>query len=227
MIDAEGGPPSGHRRRARVGGRRASAFALGLLAGLCAASAASADPGFRRATTPSGWADFCKRETGSCAHYNRIATPPELTAEKRAELERVNREVNRSITYVTDQKYLGVEEFWSYPIDGKGDCEDMALLKRKKLQELGWPRSSLLMTVVVAYNGEWHAVLTVETDQGYLVLDNMTDAILPPEQTRHRFFSSQSRETPNRWVMWSNREVAGRTDHRPEGSPASAPAKTP
>ncbi len=54
-----------------------------------------------------------------------------------------------------------------------GDCEDIALLKRRDLIEKGWPVGALLMTVVRQANGEGHAVLTVLTDRGDLVLDNL------------------------------------------------------
>jgi predicted transglutaminase-like cysteine proteinase len=229
VIETRGGRHSRLRESIVVSGRRAAALFMATLLGSVVATAvgtptASADPGFRRAVTPAGWAGLCQREAISCRHYNRVVAPRVLTPDLRAELEAVNSAVNREIAYVTDQKALGLEEFWSFPIAGKGDCEDIALLKRRRLMERGWPRSSLLMTVVVAFNGEWHAVLSVETAEGFLILDNMTDAVLTPEQSRHRFFSSQSRENPNRWVMWTTRDYAGRSDHRPEGAGAPAPA---
>lgn len=172
---------------------------------------AAAEPGLRPAEAPAGWQALCAREAALCQHHNRVVEPPAYTPERRDELERVNREVNHAILYKTDLKHLGVEEFWSFPINGTGDCEDFVLEKRRRLMELGWPRAALLISVVVAYNGEWHAVLTAETDAGPLVLDNMTDQVLPPEKTGHRFHSAQSREHPNRWVMWSPRVFADRT----------------
>lgn len=200
-----------------------------------ASSEAIAEPGFRRAAIPAGWADLCAREPGYCRHFNRVAAPPTLTPERRAELDAVNRAVNGAVSYVTDKDLLGREEFWSLPQNGKGDCEDIALEKRRRLMDAGWPRGSLLMTVVVAHNGQWHALLSVATDQGMLVLDNMTDEVLPPEETRHRFFSSQSPSHPNRWVMWDDRTVAAAKSPKrgvaaaatPQPSGGPAPAAVP
>ena len=52
------------------------------------------------------------------------------------------------------------------------------LLKRHLLTERGWPESTLLITVVRDENNEGHAVLTVRTDRGDLVLDNKRREIL-------------------------------------------------
>ena len=46
-------------------------------------------------------------------------------------------------------------------------------LERRDLIEKGWPVGALLITVVRQRNGEGHAVLTVETDRGDLVLDSL------------------------------------------------------
>jgi predicted transglutaminase-like cysteine proteinase len=67
---------------------------------------------------------------------------------------------------------FGVIERWTYPDLGMGDCEDYVLLKRRKLMELGWPQSALLITVVRDENGEGHAILTVRTTRGDYILDN-------------------------------------------------------
>ncbi len=69
-------------------------------------------------------------------------------------------------------EHWGVVERWSYPDDGKGDCEDYVLLKRRMLMQAGWPREALLITVVRDKKGEGHAVLTVKTDKGDFILDN-------------------------------------------------------
>ncbi len=50
-------------------------------------------------------------------------------------------------------------EKWSYPEDGKGDCEDYVLLKRRMLMQAGWLREALLITVVRERNGDGHALL--------------------------------------------------------------------
>jgi len=93
-----------------------------------------------------------------------------------------------------------VVEKWSYPDDGYGDCEDYVLLKRRLLIAAGWPRSALLITVVRDEKDEGHAVLTVKTDKGELILDNQAEDILPWNQTGYRFVKRQSQSDPNTWV---------------------------
>ena len=60
---------------------------------------------------------------------------------------------------------------------GVGDCEDYVLLKQRWLVSAGLPRESLLVTVVTDLGGAGHAVLTVHTDRGDYILDNMNDDV--------------------------------------------------
>ena len=94
----------------------------------------------------------------------------------------------------------GVVEKWTYPDDGYGDCEDYVLLKRRMLMEAGWPREALLITVVREKNGDGHAVLTVKTDRGELILDNQNADIVLWSASGYRFVKRQSQSDPNVWV---------------------------
>jgi predicted transglutaminase-like cysteine proteinase len=93
-----------------------------------------------------------------------------------------------------------VVERWSYPDDGKGDCEDYVLLKRRMLMQAGWPREALLITVVRDKKGDGHAVLTVKTDKGEFILDNQAEEILLWSETGYRFVKRQSQGNPNVWI---------------------------
>ena len=92
-------------------------------------------------------------------------------------IQRINAAVNKSVAPVSDMDHWGVVDQWDYPTDGKGDCEDYALLKRRMLMDEGFPRQALLMTVVKEANGDGHAVLTVKTNRGEFVLDNLGDEV--------------------------------------------------
>lgn len=59
--------------------------------------------------------------------------------------ERINREVNASLTYKTDLEQYGVLEKWTLPVSGFGDCEDYALLKKAKLMNEGFTDDSLTL----------------------------------------------------------------------------------
>lgn len=90
-----------------------------------------------------------------------IAPPVVLDAPHWAQLESVQVEVNRQVTYVSDQQKFGKDDYWE-PADSTGDCEDIALAKRKRLEALGWPADALRIAVVADEKGRLHAVLTVD-----------------------------------------------------------------
>ena len=53
------------------------------------------------------------------------------------------------------------------------------------------------MTIVRDLDGEGHAVLTVKTDHGDFVLDNLSDEIRPWSATGYQFFKRQAQDDPN------------------------------
>jgi len=148
---------------------------------------------------PLGWMQFCDDNAWECASADRNEVV-QLTSAKKQELARINNQVNKDITPITDAEHFGVTEKWSYPDDGRGDCEDYALLKRHKLMERGWPASALLLTVVRDKKNEGHAVLTVHTSSGDIVLDNVHDDIVAWNETGYRFVKRQSQNDINQWV---------------------------
>jgi predicted transglutaminase-like cysteine proteinase len=97
--------------------------------------------------------------------------------------------------------HYGMIQWWRYPDDGAGACHSYALLKRRMLMQAGWPRTALLMTIVHEADGEGHAVLTVRTDKGELVLDNLNERILLWSETPYSYYKRQSQADPNVWVM--------------------------
>jgi len=85
--------------------------------------------------------------------------------------ERINAQVNASVTYKTDLEQYDKPEHWCLPTNF-GDCEDYALLKRKLLLEQGWPSDKLGLCVCYMPDGQGHCVLWVDTDKGQFILDN-------------------------------------------------------
>lgn len=147
---------------------------------------------------------FCLRYVSEC-EGSLLPKYIVLTKAVREDLNRVNDAVNREITYVTDQNHWGVEDQWDIPTDGKGDCEDFALEKRRRLVALGYPRQALVLTYVLAKK-EGHAVLTVMTDQGRFALD-LIGSLQRPESTGHTFIGRESGRHPGKWLTWESREV--------------------
>ena len=182
-----------------------TALAAAMIALLGAAAAEASDKAAfvavgATARAPIGYVEFCNELPMECAGSNGEPRDVVLSAKVWKDLVRVNKWVNDSIAPMTDMDHWGVVEKWSYPDDGKGDCEDYVLLKRRMLMQAGWPREALLLTVVRDRRGDGHAVLTVKTDKGDFVLDNQEEQVLLWSDTGYRFVKRQSQTNPNTWV---------------------------
>jgi len=165
-----------------------------------------------RARPPIGYIGFCLRHREDCQPAADITTAStgeaatanlsavKLTAQKWRELNDVNTFFNRTVRPVNDIDLVQKVEWWSYAINSAGDCEDYVLEKRRALIARGWPADALLITVVRQWNGEGHAVLTVVTDKGDLVLDNMAMGIVSFDKAPYSWIMRQSRQHPMHWV---------------------------
>ncbi|HRK19231.1 MAG TPA: transglutaminase-like cysteine peptidase [Hyphomicrobiaceae bacterium] len=148
---------------------------------------------------PHGFVEFCNRETARCLEGASDDLNRPQHDKSIGELVRINKAVNAEIEPATDLEVYGRNEFWTLPVK-RGDCEDYALLKRQRLMAAGWPRSSLLMTVVLDEKGEGHAVLTARTSEGDFVLDNKTDDIKLWSKTPYQFVMRQSYLNARVWM---------------------------
>ena len=138
---------------------------------------------------------MCREAPGLCsADRQPGASPYALSPGELAALHSVNTQVNRTIAPVDE-----AGDVWT-PHVSRGDCEDYALTKKVELLARGWSASHLLIAVVDAPGIGAHAVLIARTDQGDLVLDNLTDQILPWNRTGLIFRSRQSENLPAMWV---------------------------
>ena len=145
------------------------------------------------------WLTFCRNYPAECvlnrAEPDRITLTPAVWATIAA----INRRVNKTVQPMTDMDHWGVADQWNMAEDGFGDCEDYQLLKRHLLAEAGLPRRAMRMTVVVDESGEGHAVLTLVTDRGELIVDNKTSEILPWDKTGYVFIKRESQDAVS-WV---------------------------
>ena len=147
----------------------------------------------------AAWSVLCQRLPEECAVNPR--EPARIVLDKKTWdlILRTNYRVNTTIRAVTDQEHWGVLDRWDYPNDGRGDCEDMQLLKRRILIEAGLPRRALRMGVVIDELGEGHAVLIARTDRGDLVLDNKTHIVMSWEITGYAMIKMESQSVSG-WV---------------------------
>ena len=150
-----------------------------------------------RTTQPIGHYEFCQRAPGECRPTGQAA-PHALDRRSWAVMVEVNNHYNTTVVPLTDMQIWGREELWSFPGD-VGDCEDFVLAKRDRLMTMGFHASNLLITVVRQPNGEGHAVLTVRTDRGDFILDNLVGTIADWRDTPYTYLKRQSTRHAGRW----------------------------
>ena len=112
--------------------------------------------------------------------------------EGRARLGWINRAVNLGITPMSDWAQYGYAQFWASPLQtlssGAGDCKDYAIVKYAALRELGIAPADLRLVIVRDnLRQAEHEILAVRYEQKWLILDNLTMAMLDAEQVRHYY----------------------------------------
>ena len=169
-----------------------------LMKGILAIAIASIETA-GKTNPPIGHYEFCRELPRDCTTNGTDRGPMRLTEGRWKTILQVNYKVNSTIEPLTDQQIYGVEERWAYPAT-VGDCEDYVLLKRKMLIAKGFSPSDLLITVVLQPNGDGHALLTVRTDHGDFVLDNMRNRVLKWSDTEYTYLKRQSSTHSGQWV---------------------------
>jgi len=194
-------------------------FTATLLVGAMAASTSQASnvnfdvtetssftPVYGKALPPVGHVNFCSRNRGECKGLGGTTRKVTLDNDNWKILHEVNNYSNKSIAAVTDGELYNVPEHWTFPTNA-GDCEDFVLQKKRYLEGLGFPAETLLITVVLDEVGLGHAVLTVRTDRGDFILDNMRNDIRSWNSTGYTFIKRQSQHNPQQWVSLTKRGV--------------------
>jgi len=95
--------------------------------------------------------------------------------------ERINSDVNASVTYKTDLEQYDTPEIWR-EAGSFGDCEDYALRKRELLLNTGFARKDLHLACCWTETGDYHCVLLCNTSKGWFVLDNRYSLPMIPKQ---------------------------------------------
>jgi len=187
--------------RARRATLRAGIFSVAAMIACSASPALAAAPMLTGGLTsqPIGHYEFCKVQPAECAIRTRDLGPETMTGALWKMLVDVNAAVNRAIRPMNDFDIYGKDEVWAYPT-GVGDCEDYVLEKRRTLKARGLSLSNLLITVVRKADGEGHAILTVRTDKGDFVLDNLSNVVRGWDNTGYRFLKRQATDHTGRWV---------------------------
>ncbi|MGN8020920.1 transglutaminase-like cysteine peptidase [Phyllobacterium sp. 22229] len=185
---------------------RSMGVAAALFAGALIANSASAAEAFMQTggltSQPIGHYEFCKRLPDECSIRSRNVAPAKMTRDFWELIVNVNSHVNQTVKPLTDMEIYGVEEYWGYPdkVGNVGDCEDYVLEKRRELMQAGISPADLLITVVRKPDGEGHAVLTVRTDTGDFILDNLADSVKNWSETEYTYLKRQATNNTGRWV---------------------------
>ena len=152
---------------------------------------------------PVGFVNFCARNPGDCRSAGRRNNRISMSGERWRIAYQVNNYVNGKVAPVSDQELYGESEYWTYPLNA-GDCEDYVLMKKRYLEQLGFARSALLITVVLDEKNEGHAVLTLRADDGDYVLDNRHNDIRRWSELEYTYLKRQSGGDPRDWVSFGN-----------------------
>ena len=163
----------------------------------------------RAVAGPAGWLNWCFATHGGCVTASGPASL-QATADLLALLGRVQDEVNGAIT---SQPEPPGRDLWRADAIA-GDCEDFALAKRALLRTAGLPPGAVRLAMAALPNGERHAVVTVETDRGTLVLDNLRHVVVPMRSLDYAWLRLEGTDGRLEW-----QELGGSaTDRRADGA---------
>jgi Predicted periplasmic protein len=180
-------------------------------------------PAQEAADQPIGFTGFCVRFPDQCSAPVAGKAVIALDTQTWVLLNAVNQAVNSQIWPEDDLKHYGRAEYWTIPTDNLGDCDDYAVTKRKDLIEAGLPMKALRLAVVNSAASGRHAVLTVATDKGDFVLDNLNDDIRSWTKTDYVWLERQDGADPMKWVSLRPRMVA---QSQPDDIPTAAATGT-
>lgn len=144
------------------------------------------------ALPPLAFADFCMRNGAQCRSNSRSGAIVNATPEAMVAIEQVNRQVNALIRPSDKEGAWRVDP-------ATGNCNDYVVSKQHALLARGFPSSALLISVVKTPAGEGHLVLLVKTDQGDLVLDNLTGEVRAAAETPYFWIKRQTSADPWQW----------------------------
>lgn len=122
-------------------------------------------------------------------------------------LKAVNQYMNRS-PYILDPVNWGIPDYWATPDEfflKDGDCEDYAISKYITLKRLGYDPKKMRLVILQDENLRVaHAVLAVDIDGVFHILDNQVDAVLPDNKILH-YRPVYSINEENWWLHRANR----------------------
>ncbi|HKY81849.1 MAG TPA: transglutaminase-like cysteine peptidase [Sphingobium sp.] len=132
-----------------------------------------------RTSLDGKWAGISQPVPGKGA-WSAIVSAARKTS-GRQQIEMINGWVNQRLRFVDDRQGGDSWASASQSLQrGAGDCEDYAIAKMKLLEAAGFDRHALFLVIArdLVRQAD-HAVLAVRIGGDLLILDNMTDRVLP------------------------------------------------
>ncbi len=150
--------------------------------------------------------DDCAAQASLCTtpilkHWRGILTSAaKLKREDR--IKAVNDFFNRW-PYKQDRELYGVSEYWATPREfmaRSGDCEDYSIAKYFALRKLGFEKEELRVVILMdRIRGIGHAVLAIYLETDILILDSLSNLILPHSRYKH-YVPQYSMNETTRWA---------------------------
>jgi predicted transglutaminase-like cysteine proteinase len=156
----------------------------------------------RVAAPPAGFTDFCERAPVQCPAATGPVARLSFNGELWDVLTGVNAAINHAIAPVDDKAHYGMNEYWTIPVDGYGDCDDYVLTKRRALIDAGVSESALRIAIVFTSRFVRHTVLIVATDRGNYVLDNLRSEIVTWDKTEYGWIKGQDPASRSGWAYF-------------------------
>ena len=148
----------------------------------------------------------CARDAGKCTsptlrNWNRVITAA-TPLDRAGKIRMVNEFFNRW-PYKEDRELYGRNEYWAAPREfmaRSGDCEDYSIAKYFALRELGFGEEEMRVVILMdEIRGIGHAVLAIYEEDEILILDSLSNMILPHDRYKH-YRPQYSMNETTRWA---------------------------
>ena len=145
---------------------------------------------------PVGFSYFCMENPARCEPLAPGSSTEMISLSRWIDrLEEVNSKVNASITYREEEV-----DHWDIAPPA-GDCDDFAITKREALAAMGLSRGVMPLAFVLTDHYGSHVVLLINTTDGYMVLDNLTNEVYHLDQMIVHRLSIQDPAKPRNWTQ--------------------------
>ncbi len=136
--------------------------------------------------------EACTRDAARCTTPSQRSWRKIIKAasklDRAGKIRAVNEFFNRW-PYKEDDEIYGRSEYWAAPgefMARSGDCEDFAIAKYFALRQLGFDTDNMRIVILMdEIRGIGHAVLAMYETDGIIVLDSLSNMILPHSRYKH------------------------------------------